>query len=497
MARSLRKKMWMTNRRKGMWIPAPKFNADYSREGSFEEQKYANGGGGMARSTTGQMVYNLSWAVNGRDLLRPISDFASGVFGLDRVSRKPLPVWIVDPMAADKNVFNQAWGSPALAAGDALPLFEAQEPRLVPTPPNSFDYPLDQAVYSTEGVSERFFIPMPPDHTVWIGAHGTAGPTTGMQVAGVTRTGVLEPETLPMMGYSSELVSTPFSNPEWLGVEVSVRSSGDRVNLFLNPGFDELEGDKKYDYVSTGPDGQAQAYAIGKPFGGATRTSLVYTQELSATGPGNGIFADVAVEGGKVYSFGTWVWANDLTRMAARVIWYNAASNPIGLSAYGDSVRVPTSLEPWDSPVRIERSNVLAPSGAVRARVSFVTVEGDGFRPSQGLIDTPLGHRIGFAGLQGNEGRVVDAYHDGESPGWKWTGARYRSASRETVSRITLGALVAQVLPNGAIPQRGNFASGQGAGGCEFRGFPQISAYSAPLDLTGMSAVLVETQPWD
>lgn len=497
MARPLRKQMWMTNRRFGRWVPAPQFNADVTREGASDEIRFRNGGTLIDASTVGSKVYNLTWNPTDRENLQPITDFATGVHGLDPRSRKPLPVWIVNPMEADRNVFSPGWATPALGFSDALPLIVEREPRLVPTPPNPYHYPIDQASYRTDGDSEVFFIPLPENQVIWLGAHGKAGPNTGIQVAGVTRNGVLEPEMLPMMGYTDELVSTPFADPSWLGVEVSVRSTGFRQNLFADPGFGGSYGNEgKYDYVLTGPNGQANAYIFGEGYGGSKR-SANYTQEISATGPGNGIYADIAVTAGEFYSFGVQAWTSQLTRLAASVRWFNASNGFIGQTAPGASVRAEPSVRPWDEPYRLSVEGVRAPEGAVRARVLFTTVIGDGFSPSIGLIDNPdEWHQMGFSSLMANRGSKLLPYRDGDSDGWHWAGVPNGSISQEEVSDITLGALVAQVLPSGRIPKRGRFPSGQGSGGLSFRGFPAESHYSAALDLIGMSATLVETQPW-
>lgn len=55
---------------------------------------------------------------------------------------------------------------------------------------------------------------------------------------------------------------------------------------------------------------------------------------------------------------------------------------------------------------------------------------------------------------------------------------------------------MAQVLRKGVTPKRGPFISGQGNAGCEFEDFPAFTAYSAPLDKVGMTATLVESEPW-
>ncbi len=57
------------------------------------------------------------------------------------------------------------------------------------------------------------------------------------------------------------------------------------------------------------------------------------------------------------------------------------------------------------------------------------------------------------------------------------------------------GAIV-QVLPEGSVTPSGGFISGLGTAGLSFAEQPSVSAYSAALDMVGVSAELVETEPW-
>lgn len=61
---------------------------------------------------------------------------------------------------------------------------------------------------------------------------------------------------------------------------------------------------------------------------------------------------------------------------------------------------------------------------------------------------------------------------------------------------ITLSGIMVQLFPTGVTPPLGGFISGQGHSGSTFASQPTVTQYSAPLDLVGLSAKLVETQAW-
>lgn len=62
---------------------------------------------------------------------------------------------------------------------------------------------------------------------------------------------------------------------------------------------------------------------------------------------------------------------------------------------------------------------------------------------------------------------------------------------------VGIAGLIVQVLPAGVQPtQDRTFISGQGASGCEFSDAPAKEAYSAAMDLVGLSAELVEVGQW-
>lgn len=60
----------------------------------------------------------------------------------------------------------------------------------------------------------------------------------------------------------------------------------------------------------------------------------------------------------------------------------------------------------------------------------------------------------------------------------------------------TIAGIMVQVLPTGQVPETGGFISGQGHAGCRM-GMPNVSHYSAALDLVGAVINLTEVGPWE
>jgi hypothetical protein len=65
-----------------------------------------------------------------------------------------------------------------------------------------------------------------------------------------------------------------------------------------------------------------------------------------------------------------------------------------------------------------------------------------------------------------------------------------------TGDSLTLTGVMAQIHPNGVVPQPGRFISGQGHSGCSFNDNPVLSNYSAAIDRVGLTVDLIETEGW-
>jgi hypothetical protein len=182
--------MWFGNRNYMTWVPCPAVGADYGREAGVRSLRLLNGGRYQKTTKAGAKTYSLTWNRTTRDALRPITDFAEGVYGDGAIH------W-TDPFAMDKNVLAQSFATPSLGGYDGVILNGADSrPELVPTSANTLGYPTESAIYTMAGDANslKHWVPIPPGYTAWVGAHGVAGsggvvqvkPTTGPSTYGAT-----------------------------------------------------------------------------------------------------------------------------------------------------------------------------------------------------------------------------------------------------------------------------------------------------------------------
>jgi len=92
--------MWFGTRDYMQWVKCPAINYSASKSGWATTAKQLDGGTYVRRSVTSSKVYNLAWNLSSRDDLRPIMDYADGIYGLG-------PVYFIDPFTMDKNVLPQ------------------------------------------------------------------------------------------------------------------------------------------------------------------------------------------------------------------------------------------------------------------------------------------------------------------------------------------------------------------------------------------------------
>jgi hypothetical protein len=215
--------MWFGTRDYMQWVPCPLVDADMSKTGWQTEALYLNGGARVHRSSTAHKEYNLSWGLQSRDNIRLVTDYADGIYGDG-------PIYFIDPFAADRNVLPQYWAAPMLAGDDAPLLHGTVTPSLTATDTNSLGYPIKSATYSTNSsyVRPQLFIPIPPNMTFWIGAHGTA---TGSSVVKVTPTvgvtGLGTPVSLTLLAVNTiTRVDTSFDGASYSGVLIELNGTG-------------------------------------------------------------------------------------------------------------------------------------------------------------------------------------------------------------------------------------------------------------------------------
>jgi hypothetical protein len=191
------KKIWFGQRGFMRWVPAPRVDMPSSKVGFTTKMNFLGGGARTRMSYAGHKVYVMSWTMKPRDEVRPVMDYANGMFGDGHV-------YFSDPFAMDKNVLSDVWAAPYLSAKGGIILDNSNiEPQLIPTDANPYGFPAYSAVFDVPAIAPgepryEFFVPIPPGHTAWFGAHGAAG--TG---------GVVE--VLPALGATAVGAATPLA----------------------------------------------------------------------------------------------------------------------------------------------------------------------------------------------------------------------------------------------------------------------------------------------
>lgn len=218
----MKNKMWFGNRNYMQWVPCPEAGADYSAGGASQSMGYLHGGAFRRDSMNQHKTYRLSWALTTRDNIRTVTDFREGVYG-------PGPIYWLDPFNMDKNVLAQSFATPSLGAHDGPVLTGTDvRPTLVPTSANPHGYPTSTAVYAVAAATApqalRHWVPVPPGHTAWIGAHGSAsGATINVQpTSGTTPSG--SPTALTLL---------PVTTDERFNLSVASAGNVDGIELYL------------------------------------------------------------------------------------------------------------------------------------------------------------------------------------------------------------------------------------------------------------------------
>lgn len=216
------KELYIGPRTKEVFVPAPVQGGDFSSVGWSGGMQFINGGYGARTSRATHKEYNMSWSLNKRDELRPITDMYDGVMG-------PGPIYFIDPFAADKNLLPQNWAFPALGAYDGIPLVADTRPDIVATGSNTRGRPAESALikFTSSTVRQYLYIPIPTGYTAWVGQHGTASGTNGLRVRPVYRNNTTAAaEIIPVISItSSTRVSEQYSSADYAGIELYVNGT--------------------------------------------------------------------------------------------------------------------------------------------------------------------------------------------------------------------------------------------------------------------------------
>lgn len=179
-------KVWFGTRGHMQWVPAPNVNMPSAPVGWQTMQKFQNGGARVRRSVSASREYTMTWNMVERDEIRPVMDYAAGMYGANKA------VYLADPFAMDKNMLNLTWSIPSQSCYDGIILDNSRtRPQIIPTSANQFGYPSESARFTVASPGSKpiysHYIPIPPGYTGWVGVHGNTG--TGGKVVITPSTG--------------------------------------------------------------------------------------------------------------------------------------------------------------------------------------------------------------------------------------------------------------------------------------------------------------------
>lgn len=219
------RKMWFGTKGNMRWIKTPAIDYNASRTGYSNEMQFLNGGLSRQRSFGSHQSLMLSWNYQSIRDASDITDYADGMYGNGLL-------YMSYPFAMDSNVFPKGWAFPGQATLGGYSIMNngdlrADIPQQIPTSSNPNKYPSVSAVYNVRPgqVTKSCYIPIPPGHTLWIGAAGAAG--TG---------GTLTVRPMNGAGYSgtaSNFILRSVQNPQWweAGIPASATTDGVEIRL--------------------------------------------------------------------------------------------------------------------------------------------------------------------------------------------------------------------------------------------------------------------------
>lgn len=205
------------------WVPAPLAGAEAQNINYVESIEYENGGADVYRSRPYRKQYDFEFSapIKGSEELGVFNKFASGYYGGGTCI-------FADPYAFETNLFGPQWATPALIE-QGWKNIAPVEPTFADTTANSYDQPPRSAVFditTTAGVipSERFTIPIPPTHTLHLGASGSTTGNGRVAVRPILAGGTYDsPVLLTMLDPTlSTRMNTTFSGATYQAVEVFI-----------------------------------------------------------------------------------------------------------------------------------------------------------------------------------------------------------------------------------------------------------------------------------
>lgn len=220
------------------WCPAPLAGAQASNINFVESMAFENGGADVSRSKQYRKQYNFSFTGLTEELdgINVYNKFASGFYG-DGL------FYFADPYAFETNLFPAAWASPGLIEQGWENIYDTT-PTFANTSSNSYNQPLRKATWtvtSTAGAVPTTangvaIIPIPPTHTLNIGASGAKTGTAVVRVVPINTDGTdaTAVDLTLLTDTSSTRMNATFAGSSYQAVKVYITrtsSTGSTITL--------------------------------------------------------------------------------------------------------------------------------------------------------------------------------------------------------------------------------------------------------------------------
>ena len=465
-----KKRLWFGTKERMTWIPCPAINAGLGNSRWLATGGFLNGGAYQRQSAIGRNNYSFSWNPQKAEDLYEFLGYFDGIHGSG-------PYFFIDPFAAQSNVLPSFLASPVTMAEDAPNFGGTQRVTPVLTGPSSFGYPAMSGQLTVGpgfGPYRSYSIPVPPEHNLHLGVHGSSSGTARVVVGG------------------------------------GVSNSPVRVNNVLNPAFTNLLGGA----VTAGTGGTA-ALTQGT---GRSGNSLRATWTVASTTAGlitlNGSGYRANVPGTSPVTASVYVRPSVTLSLRPVLVSNTLLTGGTGTTVNGGYVSCPAGV--W-------------------TRLSVTSTSTNAFKELrvQSQVGVPLGTVIDADDMLIEASGSLGDYFDGASAFSRWSGASNASPSYLLATSVTtvpmmsvsdvqrtntvlpggawyditiqgdgvltLAGLMGQILPVGQTPEPGNFIPGRGNTGVRLAGDPAVTGYSAALAnaSVGMTAEFVETGAWE
>lgn len=474
--------MYFGTRDRMQWVKCPASGMGRGSQRYSSDGVFTNGGGWSTSSLAGHLVYEMNWNFLRQTEKEAIRDYYDGTYGSGLI-------YFLDPFAMSRNVLPAAWANPALALEGGPPmspvaLYEQQNV----TPPASY------------GRTNLATNPLPASDTGW----AISGGETLTFIADDGGQPALEAMD-PLGDGGMYTDPTDRTNPEigqWVAFGVDVKG--------LDADIAAAMALRVMGYGGTEVDnGAVQSRPVTTT--GYTRISVA--AQVTARDPAGYLRTLI------------WPYPSPASPHAFRfrkAVVAVADTETAALSAVepyfdGNTPDTQDRVHFWEDEINNSISVEMPSFSAIGAPSRGIRYTSDAYTHfKKHWIPVPDGYTLHIGAIHTADSgcgievvtetgeRAVLPHDTDPYPHLIPATAINNCNGGATVSLFGTGDVViqgimAQVLPDGEVPQTDRFISGQGHSGCRFSGDIVDTGYSAPsaLDYSALSFTLRETGSWE